>query len=193
MTVGQWMWDTQGHRWLFDSGALALDFGYTGDFGYGRPEWERLHDPSDLEAWLVGRFGSLRPVTSRDLGAALRLRSAISALAVAAADRERAGVGDIDEVNRAVQLPPVRPHLNGGSTAISSVSATAALSTIAEDAIGILGTGDHRLRRCAAPDCELIFFDHSRPNARRWCSMARCGNRAKLRARRAPAATRHDR
>ena len=42
-----------------------------------------------------------------------------------------------------------------------------------------------RVRECAADDCAIVFYDESRSNNRRWCSMQRCGNRAKVRAHRA--------
>jgi predicted RNA-binding Zn ribbon-like protein len=38
------------------------------------------------------------------------------------------------------------------------------------------------LRRCAGRGCVLFFLDTSRRGARRWCSMATCGNRAKAAA-----------
>jgi predicted RNA-binding Zn ribbon-like protein len=46
-----------------------------------------------------------------------------------------------------------------------------------------------RIRECASDDCPLVFVDTSRPGARRWCAMERCGNRHKLRALRARRAT----
>jgi predicted RNA-binding Zn ribbon-like protein len=39
-----------------------------------------------------------------------------------------------------------------------------------------------RLRRCAGAGCVLLFLDVSKSGQRRWCSMAGCGNRAKVRA-----------
>jgi predicted RNA-binding Zn ribbon-like protein len=39
-----------------------------------------------------------------------------------------------------------------------------------------------RIRRCSGTNCALIFVDTSRPDARQWCSMGRCGNRVKVRA-----------
>jgi hypothetical protein len=39
-----------------------------------------------------------------------------------------------------------------------------------------------RLRRSSSTNCALIFVDTSRPGARQWSSMGRCGNRAKARA-----------
>jgi predicted RNA-binding Zn ribbon-like protein len=49
-----------------------------------------------------------------------------------------------------------------------------------------------RVRVCANPTCRRAFLDQSRGARRRWCAMATCGNRAKVRAlrdRRRPAAT----
>jgi predicted RNA-binding Zn ribbon-like protein len=41
-----------------------------------------------------------------------------------------------------------------------------------------------RLRACEGTDCTLWFLDVSKGNRRRWCSMALCGNRAKVAAHR---------
>jgi predicted RNA-binding Zn ribbon-like protein len=41
------------------------------------------------------------------------------------------------------------------------------------------------VRKCEGPTCTLWFHDVSRAHARRWCSMAVCGNRAKAAAHRA--------
>jgi len=40
------------------------------------------------------------------------------------------------------------------------------------------------VRACEGPGCTLLFVDHTRGRARRWCSMAVCGNRAKQAAHR---------
>lgn len=39
-----------------------------------------------------------------------------------------------------------------------------------------------RLRACANDECNLFLIDHSRPGTAKWCSMATCGNRMKVRA-----------
>jgi predicted RNA-binding Zn ribbon-like protein len=45
---------------------------------------------------------------------------------------------------------------------------------------------DFRLiRTCEGQDCSLMFLDRTKAHARRWCSMALCGNRAKAAAHRA--------
>lgn len=38
------------------------------------------------------------------------------------------------------------------------------------------------LRVCSNPGCGMFFYDTSRTHRRRWCSMARCGNRHKVAA-----------
>jgi predicted RNA-binding Zn ribbon-like protein len=40
------------------------------------------------------------------------------------------------------------------------------------------------VKACEGSNCTLIFADHTRGRARRWCSMAVCGNRAKQAAHR---------
>jgi predicted RNA-binding Zn ribbon-like protein len=63
------------------------------------------------------------------------------------------------------------------------------LAAIARSAAEILVEGPAaRLRVCANPGCGLFFSDMSRTRRRRWCSMARCGNRHKV----AAFARRHD-
>ncbi|MFC3676362.1 CGNR zinc finger domain-containing protein [Ferrovibrio xuzhouensis] len=41
-----------------------------------------------------------------------------------------------------------------------------------------------QVKACEGPACTLLFADHTRGHARRWCSMALCGNRAKQAAHR---------
>jgi predicted RNA-binding Zn ribbon-like protein len=40
------------------------------------------------------------------------------------------------------------------------------------------------VRKCEGPSCTLWFLDVSKGHARRWCSMAVCGNRVKAAAHR---------
>ena len=47
------------------------------------------------------------------------------------------------------------------------------------------------IKACEGHSCTLIFADHTRRRARRWCSMAICGNRAKQAAHRKRLKNRH--
>lgn len=57
------------------------------------------------------------------------------------------------------------------------------LAAIARSAAEIIIEGPKaRLRICANPNCSLFFCDRSRTHRRRWCSMAVCGNRHKVKS-----------
>ncbi|NQX29674.1 CGNR zinc finger domain-containing protein [Microbacteriaceae bacterium VKM Ac-2854] len=188
MATGQWLEPDDGPRWWFDSGSIAFDFAYTGDLG----ESELIPDAQTLAAWLSERFGAVdaqaREVQPAD---ALMLRGAIARLARAsangAADLDPA---DIDVVNLFAATPDIPPALPGGSRQAGRTRASGrqALATIAREAVAVFGGA--RIRECGADDCTMIYVDTSRSGTRRWCSMQRCGNRAKVRAHRARAATR---
>ncbi len=192
MAHGQWLVDENG-RWWFDSGALSLDFAYTGAMSEAHL-WDPLSDASDLGDWLSGRFERVdATATARDLADALALRSAIAAVAHAIADGHSAAGDDIDTINLFAATPDIPPVLAGGGRqpGRTAMRPGQALATIARDAVRLFSDHAHdRLRRCAADDCDLVFYDESRSNNRRWCSMQRCGNRAKVRAHRSRAASR---
>lgn len=149
------------------------------------PRHERMHAPADLAAWLAGRIDRLGgEATERELVDALALRSAVAAGRNAEPD-------DVDTIHLFAATPDIPPVLAGGNRQAgrSAVRVGQALATIARDAVGLFADGAHdRLRECAADDCALVFYDESRSNNRRWCSMQRRGNRAKVRAHRARAA-----
>jgi len=187
MTTGQWFHSSDAQRWWFDSGSLALDFAYTGAMGEtGR--WEQLRDPSDLTDWLAQRYTHVGEASERDLADALTLRGAVARLAQAASDGTQSQADDIDTLNLFAATPDIPPAIEGGhrQAGRGRVRAGQALSTIARDAVHLLGHNtEGRIRECAADDCQLVFYDESRTNNRRWCSMQRCGNRAKVKAFRA--------
>ncbi|WKK72055.1 CGNR zinc finger domain-containing protein [Rathayibacter oskolensis] len=185
--TGQWLEEADGRRWWFDSGSPALDFAYTGPMR-GAPG-ERLGSDDALAAWLRERFEGVGE--GGRLADALMLREAVARLAVAAEASEPAQPSDVDVVNLFAAMPDIPPSLPGGSRQAgrSSANGRQALSSIAREAIALLGgAGAGRLRRCDAEDCRMLYLDTSRAGSRRWCSMQRCGNRAKVRAHRRRAA-----
>jgi len=175
-------------RWWFDSGALALDFAYTGAMG-DRPEWEQLHTPADLATWLEGRFDDVEgSVTEGDLRDAIALRAAIAHSAVRLSHGHPLLASDVDTINLYAAIPDIPPALAGGTRRAGRATARAAqaLSVMAREAVELFGESNtERIRECSADDCQIVFYDESRSNNRRWCSMAHCGNRAKVRKHRA--------
>jgi predicted RNA-binding Zn ribbon-like protein len=169
--------DARGGSFRFDAGAACLDFAHTG--GEGRyAVFETLHKPDDLARWVAQPplFAVIAvPVTGRELTQAKALRRAIWDAAHDRAARRLLAAKAVATINHTATsdwAPPTR--------------VTQALSTLAREMIELLsGPLAERIRECAADDCPLVFVDTSRPNARRWCAMERCGNRHKLRTHRA--------
>lgn len=184
---GQWLTDADGHRWWFDSGSLAIDFAYTG--GLLPASHELLHEAADLAAWLEGRFPeSDGTVGERDLVDAKALRAAVARATIAANRDEGPAPDDVDVINLFAATPDIPPSLPGGSRQAGRSRARVgqALSVMAREAVGLFVPAERdRIRECAADDCSIVFYDESRSNTRRWCSMQRCGNRAKVRTYRA--------
>jgi predicted RNA-binding Zn ribbon-like protein len=59
------------------------------------------------------------------------------------------------------------------------------LLPIGEEIATFLCSGDFEfVKACEGSTCTLLFVDRTRGRARRWCSMAICGNRAKQAAHR---------
>jgi predicted RNA-binding Zn ribbon-like protein len=193
--TGRTLTDPRGGSFFFDAGAVCLDFAHTG--GEGRYEvFETLHQPADLAGWLAEpplAAALTVPATPRDLTAAKALRQAIWEAAHARAARGALPAGAVTAINRAAATTPLVPELAAGDATVGwvpPVRATQALSTLAREMIDLLaGPLAERFRECASDNCPLVFVDLSRPGARRWCAMERCGNRHKLRALRARRAT----
>ncbi|HEY6479369.1 MAG TPA: CGNR zinc finger domain-containing protein, partial [Streptosporangiaceae bacterium] len=95
---------------------------------------------------------------------------------------------DLAAINRAAARRPPAPRLAalGQATMVQPLTAAQVLSALARDAVDLFaGPLAARIRVCAAGDCGLLYLDQSRTGNRQWCSMQRCGTRAKVRAHRA--------
>ena len=176
---GQWA------RFIFVAGRLCIDFTQTGGETGKRAYWERFHSPSDLADWLAESPLQLQGIQAKpeEFRTALLLREAIWRTAQAIGQSETPLAEDIEVINRAAAAPDLPPQLaleDLEQVWYSPSTATAALSTIARDAINLF-SGDlrSRIRTCENPNCGLMFVDASRPGKRRWCLMKRCGNIAK--------------
>lgn len=145
---------------------------------------ERLRGPADLARWAVAAgFVDRAPrVTRHDLDTARRLRGAIARVTMAWGCGEPLDADDVATINAVAAAPDLAPSMTatGRREAATAGTIRAVLSAVARDAIDLVAAGDpQRLRECAAADCSVLFHDASRPGARRWCSMAACGNRHK--------------
>jgi hypothetical protein len=80
---GQWMTDADDRRWWFESGALVLDFAYTGRVGDDPRTTSRaiaaIDRPADLAGWIAERFEHFDGVVGEgQLRDALLFRDAIA-------------------------------------------------------------------------------------------------------------------
>ncbi|XVQ14960.1 CGNR zinc finger domain-containing protein [Spirillospora sp. CA-255316] len=174
-----------GREWVWDGGRCSVDLLNTvrDRVRGGR---ETLNSPDDLVGWLLrAGFAGIEEAGPDDLANARRLRNAIdSALFAAAEDRPvpHAAARVINEVAAAVPLAPrLTLDVAGRPSRVPSGPAVAtALAQVAVDAIELVTSPDVGLMRvCAADTCGLRFIDRSPARNRQWCSMRRCGNRAK--------------
>lgn len=200
---------TQPDSWRLEEGHLAIDFINTAylqidqsdHWGYRTVE-ESLHALSDLAAW-ADQHGILTPSlaeslrtnsnqTDPHLAELITLRESMRRIF-----RAHIGSGPdastmLTEINQRL-LPSLegtvlRPSEAGfvpdrlmaktssAQEAINQITWAIALSTEA------LLTDPKELaliKECPAEDCGYLFRDSSR-GRRRWCSMATCGNRAKV-------------
>jgi predicted RNA-binding Zn ribbon-like protein len=175
-------------RFRFDTGSLALDLVATVGWRFGDPV-ERLPQPIDLARWLqrAGLVDSPPEVGEAAHGAWLALREAIHRAARSVSENRTPPPDDRALINQLATLPLRVPSLDvhGRLWWSATDPVTAALGTIARDAAMLIGGPDAAaIRTCHEPRCAMLFLDRSRGRRRRWCSMAECGNRAKVAAHR---------
>jgi predicted RNA-binding Zn ribbon-like protein len=172
---------------VFRSGAgrLCLDFIRTLRYRGRAGETEELPAVEHWDAWRR-QFG-LGEQTDPDpdrAAQARHLRESIARLVAAVADSGVTAIrpADLAAVNAAAAHPVPAPHLtpSGSLRRVSDHPGAAVRAVLARDALELVAGPDlARLRRCADPECRLLFVDTSRPGQRRWCAMSGCGNRAK--------------
>lgn len=142
-----------------------------------------LRAPADVTRWLAdaGYGVPEKEPAQRDLERIRRLRADLRA-AYLAHDPERVA----DTVAEWLRAAPGRLDVDRESLRPSfcpEVSTCRCLLVPALlDALDLAREDLHRIRECAAPNCGFVYVDTSRNGSRRWCSMERCGSRAKAHA-----------
>ncbi|MCE7011017.1 ABATE domain-containing protein [Kibdelosporangium philippinense] len=168
--------------WIFDGGRRCLDFVNTLRDRYtsGR---EQLTDPALLAEWLVaaGHAERRHRVTAEELALARELREAIDRLA--RGETKAADVRLVNQMAAELPVPQLQIHADGPQRVLrfSQGPVRAILAELATDAIDLVASNG-LVRICASDTCGVRFVDASPKHNRQWCSMARCGNRAKARA-----------
>lgn len=183
-------------------GYLCLDFVNTVDWRAQEHPHEWLTSYADLVTWsqhvgimteftahhLRQRAARHPAIASATLERAITLRETIFRIFSAVADGHSPEATDVATLNDALSETLSRLRLTmtadgfGWQWAGSGDSLEQMLWPVTRSAAELLTTGElSRVRMCGGEDCGWLFFDTSRNQSRRWCSMEDCGNRAKAR------------
>ena len=168
----------------FNAGRLSLNLVCTLRY---RPSknLELLEEPSDLSRWLfeANAVNQLTSATTAQLDDAKRLRKAIFETASRITEGKPPDRRAVAAINEFAALPRPKLQLDFRSWQpeyLTDAPIDAGLSAVAGDAIDLFtGSQSKLIRTCAEPGCRMLFVDTSPGTRRRWCSMTRCGSRAK--------------
>jgi predicted RNA-binding Zn ribbon-like protein len=167
----------------FRSGHRALDLTATVSGRKRNAPSDALKSATDLGRWIrAAGLGEAKPDES-DLALARSLREAIYGLVTARVRGVALPKSDRLMLNAiaAGQGPFISLSDDGVATMLGSVRQL--LTGLALEALLLIGgENSSRLRQCEGESCAILFLDESRTGERRWCSMASCGNRAKVRS-----------
>lgn len=129
-------------------------------------------------------------VTKRHLPDVIRLREGLRAACLAHTGTPASGAAPV-ELDALLRRAPLTLVLDEEGTAtlapaegLTGVPALTARVAAIVAAAGFDGTW-RRLKVCEAHDCRWAYYDRSPAGRRRWCAMAVCGSRAKMRTYRA--------
>jgi len=186
--------DTDEQALDLEEGWICLDFANTGIRG------DDIHDVGEVIEWareiglvsneesdeLIRKAIEAPAEAERAVAEARRQRKLLrQVFGVIAADDSPADAdlktlnGYLNEAFAQLRLVPTDEGYQLGWTEWTAVDCV--LWPVVKSAADLLCSEDlHRIGQCAAADCDWLFLDTSKNRSRRWCSMRRCGNRAKV-------------
>lgn len=185
-------------EFIFDGNDSCLDFLNTEMFE-GDQRIELLEDFTDIVDWLVlsGLIDSLaakkiladgqlnREKVVRDMR---EFRSDLKMMVKDLTMGKLPGEPVLDAINQQLKKNKVYSelHVNKAGIEHRSISINPKNDLIAPIAKAVLELLTQKeitlIKKCSDPDCTIFFYDESKNHSRRWCSMSRCGNRAKASA-----------
>jgi predicted RNA-binding Zn ribbon-like protein len=185
--------DLAGHPWELVAGWPALELTNTVN-ARPHPTRDTIATPAGLIAWALaaGVIGSdeaalLHELPDAEADLAVReareLRETIFAIFAAIAEGRPVARHDLDDLTaihlRTVRFARLEPDQAGGFE-LRFLASAAIAGPVAQSALDLLRDGPlDRVKAC--PSCVWLFLDHTKNRSRRWCSMATCGSRDKMR------------
>ena len=171
-------------------GSLALVQAYINSFFDLEGEWgaDLFDTPDRLSGWLSvrGLLPAGTALRDRDRTRAVAVREGLRGLAAgnndASADAAAASLADVNSAGAGASVE-VLLEADGPRFAATGTGLDRAVGVV----LAITGTAMldgtwRRLKTCPGHDCGWAFYDHSRNQTGRWCSMSVCGGREKARA-----------
>lgn len=151
------------------------------------PVTDLIGEPARAMAWWRLQAGRLPAGPTPDQLATRRLRYAIRDLFDSYLEHRQPQQTSIEDINAAAASVPQSQRLvlqgdrfTGQTRWHTQYGGNAALAAVADDAIAVItdSARQHALRRCANPNCSMLFLA---TNPRRvWCTANICGNRARV-------------
>lgn len=136
----------------------------------------------------IARRAKLQPAAAAaSLVDAGRVRAALRALAERGASSNRIQDDAVVEINRVLGRSAGTRRIDRHSDGLlvrafvptGDAFASLMIPIVESAADSLVAEELPRIRRCADPVCQRVFFDATRNGMRRWCDMGTCGNRAK--------------
>jgi predicted RNA-binding Zn ribbon-like protein len=169
-------------------GTLALDFANTVDWTEDGAEiaaTDALLEPDSVDRWGVRLGVAGRPGGAEELELARGLRTALHLIFSALAREQEPDASSLGQLRfayaQAVAAGTLTRQDGGFGLDWGTDERRRVRFAVAADAVALLADPARmaRLHRCPGRDCGWLFLDTS--GRRRWCSMATCGSREKMR------------
>jgi predicted RNA-binding Zn ribbon-like protein len=183
--------DSVEKRGVFLASHAALDLLNT-EWPTATGKEDFFETDEDVLSWLRQAGLETPGITEvRPSGALLRAAHALRTVIRGMVESRKGGkIPDLSDLNAFLFAAQSHPQLSlTPSRTITMKTVRAAdtaeqiLAPVALRAAELFSTADfRRVRRCGDPTCVHWFYDLTRPGRRRWCSMATCGNRLKVKS-----------
>lgn len=147
---------------------------------------ESLPTTAALQDWLVEQrlLPAGVPVTATDLATTLAMRAGLGNVLLSHAGHDP-DPHVMDEFRAALADVPVRLDFDADGYRLVSIRTDPVGHALGRILDAVRQTSEDgtwpRLKVCARDTCRWAFYDASRNQVRRWCSMSGCGNSVKMR------------
>ncbi|WES65846.1 LacI family DNA-binding transcriptional regulator [Microbacter sp. GSS18] len=164
---------------------LVRDFVNTVEWQVDEDAWQT---PSDLADWFAENTDRTRHALNRaDLDFARRTREGLREVLLSHAGHEPLQAA-VDDLNQLLSAVPLRMDFDSAGSVRLSANSAAGFATWLGPILEAITTSAAdgswcRLKACSRDSCRWAYWDSSRNQSGRWCSMAGCGNYIKMRRR----------